>query len=175
MRASETDWSVCPSATRSIILPSFLPRDVSPSATFWHHCLSVKAQTARAAKSPFLAPRTALMALEREGRSIGFERADDERREKEARGAMAGLGISGVEGVKKEEVEQTQRQKSVEGGETQQGQQEKRSDPPQLVEDKDVRPKAPSQALMGLSMLGSASASLCHAPSAPEPHGARSR
>lgn len=173
MRASETDWNVRPSATRSIILPSFLPRDVSPSTTFWHQCLSVKAQTARAAKSPLLAPRTALMALERERRSIGFERADDERREREAKEAMAGLGISGVEGVKKEEVEQTQRQKSVEGGKTQQVEQ-KRSHSAQL-EDKDVRPKAPSQALMGLSMLGSESASLCHVPSAPEPHGAGSR
>lgn len=113
------------------------------------------------------------MALERERRSIGFERADDERREREAKEAMAGLGISGVEGVKKEEVEQTQRQKSVEGGKTQQVEQ-KRSHSAQL-EDKDVRPKAPSQALMGLSMLGSESASLCHVPSAPEPHGAGSR
>ncbi|KPV78279.1 uncharacterized protein RHOBADRAFT_11250, partial [Rhodotorula graminis WP1] len=67
------DWYHIAIGYFNIILPSFVPRSLSPADYFWHQCLSVKAQTSRAAKSPFLAPRTALMALEREQRSIGGE------------------------------------------------------------------------------------------------------
>lgn len=89
-----------------------------------------------------------LMALEREGRSIGWEREDDERRAREASKAMEGLGISGVETGQLEEVKEVKEVKV------------------EKVEEKDinVRPKAPSTALMGLSMLGSTPSALseCH-------------
>lgn len=142
----------------SIILPSFLPRDLPASAYFWHQARSVKQQTTRATKSPLLAARTLLMALERERRSIGFERADDERREREATEAMVGLGISGVAVEQEKEAgandaaqpkEEEAHVKPAQDAQTQQQKQE--------LLDRSARPKAPSTALMGLSMLGSAS------------------
>ncbi|BGO96573.1 2-methylcitrate dehydratase [Rhodotorula toruloides ATCC 204091] len=133
------DWYHIAIGYYNIILPSFVPSSISPASTFWHRCATVKSQTTRAVKTPFLASRTMLMALEREGRSIGWEREDDERRAREAKKAMEGLGISGVELSQEEEVKEKEEEVKVE-----------------KVEEKDVkvRPKAPSTALMGLSMLG---------------------
>ncbi|BGP28788.1 hypothetical protein JCM10296v2_000524 [Rhodotorula toruloides] len=133
------DWYHIAIGYYNIILPSFLPTSISPASTFWHRCASVKSQTTRAVKTPFLASRTMLMALEREGRSIGWEREDDEKRAREASKAMEGLGISGVEMGEKQEEENKVKEVDVE-----------------KIEEKDVniRPKAPSTALMGLSMLG---------------------
>ena len=92
------------------------------------------------------------MALEREQRSIGFERADDEKRASEARKQLAGLGISGVEGAKEEaQVESASGQ--------QRSGVEKSKEQVKPPVDSSARPKAPSTALMGLSMLGSASPS----------------
>ncbi|BGP21602.1 2-methylcitrate dehydratase [Rhodotorula toruloides] len=131
------DWYHIAIGYYNILLPSFLPSSTSPSSTFWHRCLTVRVQITRAVKTPFLASRTTLMALEREGRSIGWEREDDERRAREAIKALEGLGINGVnvgqEELKKKEVVQVKK-----------------------VEEKNVnvRLKAPGTALMGLSMLG---------------------
>ncbi|GAA5838397.1 hypothetical protein JCM9279_003231 [Rhodotorula babjevae] len=153
------DWYHIAIGYFNIILPSFLPRKLSPAAYFWHQCLSVKAQTARAAKSPFLAPRTALMALEREQRSIGFERADDEKRASEARAQLAGLGISGVEGAKEERAsgeQESAEEKAVEKVEPEEAAAVAPVDP-------SARPAAPSTALMGLSMLGNLDGMYKHA------------
>ncbi|BGO92798.1 hypothetical protein NBRC10512_007917 [Rhodotorula toruloides] len=133
------DWYHIAIGYYNVILPSFLPFSVPPASTFWHRCVIVKSQTNRAVKTPFLASRAMLMALEREGRSIGWEREDDERRAREASKMVEGLGISGVElGQAKEEMEEMKEVRV------------------EKVEEKDinVRPKAPSTALMGLSMLG---------------------
>lgn len=132
---------------RSVILPSFLPSSAPPASTFWLRCAAVKSQTTRAVKTPFLASRTMLMALEREGRSIGWEREDDGERAREASQALAGLGISGVEASQMEEAKAKKDVQLEKVGK---------------VEEKDVnvRPKAPSTALMGLSMLGSTSSPL---------------
>ncbi|GJN92274.1 hypothetical protein Rhopal_005304-T1 [Rhodotorula paludigena] len=147
----------------NIILPSFLPRDLPASAYFWHQARSVKQQTTRATKSPLLAARTLLMALERERRSIGFERADDERREREAIEAMVGLGISGVAAEQEKRAgandaaqpkEEEAHVKPAGDAQTQQQKQEHL--------DRSARPKAPSTALMGLSMLGNLDAIYRH-------------
>ncbi|GAA5997421.1 uncharacterized protein JCM10292_000251 [Rhodotorula paludigena] len=147
----------------NIILPSFLPRDLPASAYFWHQARSVQQQTTRATKTPLLAARTLLMALERERRSIGFERADDERREREATEAMVGLGISGVAAEQEERAgaddaaQPKEEQAHVKPARDAQTQQQK-----QEHFDRSARPKAPSTALMGLSMLGNLDAIYRH-------------
>ncbi|BGP36534.1 hypothetical protein JCM10449v2_000435 [Rhodotorula kratochvilovae] len=146
------DWYHIAIGYYNIILPSFIPRTLSPSAYFWHQCASVKAQTSRAVKTPFLAPRTALMALERERRSVGFERADDEKRARVAAEGLAGLGISGMDAAKAEKAEAQQVMPSAAKEEKEREQQ-----------DKHVRPKAPSTALLGLSMLGNLDGMYRHA------------
>lgn len=89
--------------TCSIILPAFLPKSITPSQAFWHRSLAVRQQTSAVVKSKWMAPRAKLMALERERRSIGFEREDERRRQaKKAEAAavdglgsaLTGLGIS---------------------------------------------------------------------------------
>lgn len=78
----------------SIILPAFLPKTITPSQAFWHRALVVRQQTSAVVKSKWMAPRTKLMALNRERRSIGFEREDEARRQarKAEASATAGLG-----------------------------------------------------------------------------------
>ncbi|KAL8279399.1 hypothetical protein RQP46_008211 [Phenoliferia psychrophenolica] len=138
----------------NIILPTFLPSTRTPSETFWSRALSTRKQTSAIIKSPFLASRSKLMALERERRSIGFEKEDERRRiERKAdemglAGALKGLGLGfgELKGIpdekrkveKKEEVEVV-RQKKKEG----------------VV--------APSVALMGVSMLGNLDGMYAHA------------
>lgn len=114
---------------RSIILPSFLPRSLSPTQTFWHRAASTRAQTSAIVKSRWLPARAKLMALERERRSIGFEK-EDERRKLEKLGViekLEGLGLGDV-GMEEDPVAKVEVEKKV---------------------------GTPSVALMGVSMLGS--------------------
>ncbi|GAA6006593.1 hypothetical protein JCM10207_004987 [Rhodosporidiobolus poonsookiae] len=141
----------------NVILPSFIPSSLPASTYFWHQSASVRAQTSKAVKSPFLAARTALMALERERRSIGFEKADEEKRRKEVEDvadALLGLGISGApaqsdEAKKAAETERVAREEALKAARTLAGTKEAKEEirPAAL-------PKAPSTALMGVSMLG---------------------
>ncbi|GAA6048462.1 hypothetical protein JCM3770_003769 [Rhodotorula araucariae] len=140
------DWYHIAIGYYNIILPSFILRTLGPAAHFWHQCQSVKAQTTRAVKTPFLASRTALMALERERRSVGFERAEDEKRVRAATNDLEGLGISGVDAAAAAEGKPVEAQQEKPSAVT------KEEGEPE--EDKHVRPRAPSTALMGLSMLG---------------------
>ncbi|GAA5894333.1 hypothetical protein JCM5296_005141 [Sporobolomyces johnsonii] len=153
----------------NVILPSFVPKSIPLSTYFWHQAASVKQQTSRAVKSPFLPSRTQLMALERERRSIGFEKADEAKRlqQQQAKqgttgveGALKGLGISMAEKQESEEagkVREAERMK-VEGVKAKEAEAKakKVQATPQLK-------KAPSAALMGLSMLGNLDAMYKHA------------
>ncbi|GAA5834846.1 hypothetical protein JCM11251_002041 [Rhodosporidiobolus azoricus] len=155
LEKSEADWYHIAIGYYNIILPSFLPSTLTPSAYFWHQALSVRRQTSKVVKTPLLAARTALMALERERRSIGWERADEEKRKREREvqeleGSLQGLGI-GLE--KEEEGEEAKRVKEAE----RLAQEEKETAAKTFAEKKEGREalsKAPSNALLGLSMLG---------------------
>ena len=50
----------------NVVLPTFLPADVAQA--FWHRARTAKVQSAAAAKSRMLVPRTRCMALERGAR-----------------------------------------------------------------------------------------------------------
>ncbi|KAK4055284.1 hypothetical protein OIV83_000567 [Microbotryomycetes sp. JL201] len=110
----------------NIILPSFLPKSTSTSEIFWARCHSVKRQTTKAVKSPFLKSRAIKTALEREQRSINFAR-EDECKEQMSKDTGLGLHIPLREPVRP-------------------------ITPPQAVQK--APQKVPSTALMGLSMLG---------------------
>ncbi|GAA5918840.1 hypothetical protein JCM1841_002765 [Sporobolomyces salmonicolor] len=150
----------------NVILPSFLPKSIPLSTYFWHQAASVKHQTSRAVKSPFLPSRTQLMALERERRSIGFEKADEAKRlqQQQAKqgttgieGALQGLGISAAEKQESEEGRKVREAESmkVEG--------EKAKAAGTTKVQATGRPeKVPSAALMGLSMLGNLDAMYKH-------------
>ncbi|GAA5950964.1 hypothetical protein JCM3765_004642 [Sporobolomyces pararoseus] len=144
----ETDWYHLAIGYYNIILPSFypIPRE-EISNYFWHQALSVKTQTSRIIKSRFLKSRTILMAFERERRSIGFEKVDEEEAEKKQKKKLQegirGLGIS-EEGV---EFERTMR------GEEREGKKDLEEEKEKKVE-KGEEEKIPNVSLMGLSMLG---------------------
>ncbi|GAA6031973.1 hypothetical protein JCM8097_003368 [Rhodosporidiobolus ruineniae] len=173
LEKTEEDWYHIAIGYYNIVLPSFLPRTLSPSAYFWHQAQSVKQQTTRAVKSPFLAPRTALMALERERRSIGFERADEAKRQEELAGILAGLAGLGIgtekapEGEKSEaemrveEAERIAKEENEKAAKTLADMAKKAKE--EHVKDPSVRPKAPNVALMGLSMLGNLDGMYKHA------------
>ncbi|GAA5897369.1 hypothetical protein JCM6882_001869 [Rhodosporidiobolus microsporus] len=164
LQKSEADWYHIAIGYYNIILPSFLPSTLSPSAYFWHQALSVRVQTSHAVKTPFLAARTALMALERERRSIGFERADEEKRAmkrvvEEAERGLKGLGI-GVE--ESEEGDEAGRVKEAER--LAKEAKEKAAKEAAAKKDQPAAPaKAPSTALLGLSMLGNLDGMYKHA------------
>ncbi|GAA5861327.1 hypothetical protein JCM3774_000211 [Rhodotorula dairenensis] len=86
--ANKSDWYHLAIGYYNIILPSFVPTTTSASDNFWHHAESVKKQTTRVLKSPFLASRTLLMAKRRESQSVGWEREADEKRKREATGVQ---------------------------------------------------------------------------------------
>lgn len=140
---------------RSIILPSFLPSTSTPTATFWNRALSTRKQTSKVVKSRWLSSRAKLMALERERRSIGFEREDERRRvaksmkwEMEMENGMAGLGLGEIVGMESDSKvfeNSVKIEVSLD------------SSPPVVVEVVKKAAKAPSIALMGVSMLGSES------------------
>ncbi|SCV68850.1 BQ2448_971 [Microbotryum intermedium] len=96
---ADDDWYHIAIGYYNIILPSFLPSTISAERTFWHRSSVVRKQTSAVVKSKWLAPRCKLMALERERRSIGFEREDERRRQEklgsgEVSSQLQGLGIS---------------------------------------------------------------------------------
>lgn len=139
-----------PSLTRwrrphSIILPSFFVKDASVArALFWHRAQSVKCQTTRIVKSPFLPTRTLLMAKQRETSSIRWEREADEQRAR---------SIKSVEnGLKELNVKQESDAAIAADHETEDG-------APVTVESvakvTSTSTFVPQTALMGLSMLGS--------------------
>ncbi|GAA5843624.1 hypothetical protein JCM5353_007284 [Sporobolomyces roseus] len=115
----------------NIILPSFYPSSIPVPQYFWHQASSVRKQTSRVVKSRFLKSRTLLMGFERERRSIGFERADEEKNG--VREGMKGLGITDLTEEKVEKVGEEVEVKREEGKMTE---------------------KVPNVSLMGLSMLG---------------------
>ena len=89
---NEGDWYHIAIGYYNIILPAFLPKTITPAQAFWHRSLVVRQQTSAVVKSKWMAPRTKLMALERERRSIGFEIEDESRRQaKKAETVAAGL------------------------------------------------------------------------------------
>ncbi|BGP12548.1 hypothetical protein JCM10213v2_000465 [Rhodosporidiobolus nylandii] len=143
---------------------------VSASDYFWHQALSVKRQTTKAVKSPFLGPRTALMALERERRSIGFERADEAKRAKELAAAVEGLQGLGIvapaeesgEGRRLREAEELAKMESEKAANTLAEMAQQARDE-ELKAKTTVRQKASSTALMGLSMLGNLDGMYKHA------------
>lgn len=104
------------------------------------------------------------MALERERRSIGFEREDERRRvergrkraEREMGKQMEGLGFGNVEGMEED--------KEVPGDIVLVVEEVKEADKKEEVKVVEfvvpVQKKAPSLALMGVSMLGSMSPSV---------------
>lgn len=144
--------------THSVILPSFFPSSVSPSTVFWHQALSVRSQTSKAVKSPFLAAHTALMALERERRSIGWEREDDDKRAREATKGLQGLVIAAEEEAGEDpSVDAERLREAVRLAMVQAEEAAKVKKVEEKVVEKPTRPKVPSTALMGCSMLGSAS------------------
>ena len=59
----------------NVVLPTFLPADVAQA--FWHRARTAKVQSAAAAKSRMLVPRTRCMALERGARARRFALQDD--------------------------------------------------------------------------------------------------
>ncbi|GAA5922044.1 uncharacterized protein JCM15063_003169 [Sporobolomyces koalae] len=130
----------------NIILPAFYPNSIPVSDYLWLQALSVKRQTAKIVKSPFLTSRTILKTIERETRSIGFERADAKKRE------------STVECTKGLETSAERRDSKVEEMET-----ETREG---VIQPTRVVPNEPAVAnisLMGLSMLGNLDAIYQHA------------
>lgn len=134
---------------RSIILPSFLPSTSTPTAVFWNRALSTRKQTSKVVKSRWLPSRAKLMALERERRSIGFEREDERRRvakstKREMEKGMAGLGIGEICGMENDAKIENPVKIQVSLDPT---------SPVVVVVEK--KPKVPSVALMGVSMLGS--------------------
>ncbi|GAA5969180.1 hypothetical protein JCM11641_007500 [Rhodosporidiobolus odoratus] len=170
LKKEEVDWYAIAIGYYNIILPSFLPSSLSASAYFWHQALSVKQQTIKAVKTPFLATRTALMALERERRSIGFERADEEKRaldmNKAAEG-LQGLGIAveadGVVEAKEMLEAQALARQEAENAAKAMAELAKKGKDEATVRDKNTRSKAPNTALMGLSMLGNLDGMYKHA------------
>ena len=97
----------------NVVLPSFIPRSVVPSSTFWHRARAAKEQSARMAKTPMFISRCRLMAEERCGRARVWAKEDDERE----------LGTY-------------------------------KPPPPASASTQPSKPRAPSSALIGLSMLG---------------------
>ncbi|GAA5859673.1 hypothetical protein JCM8547_006187 [Rhodosporidiobolus lusitaniae] len=154
----ETDWYHIAIGYYNVILPSFFPSSIPTSAAFWHQALSVRTQTSKAVKSPFLAPRTALMALERERRSIGWEKEDDAKRLAALETAQNGLQGLGIEAEGDEKVEEAERLKkeAVEMEKRKKAEADKEEEKPRRV-------KVPNTALMGCSMLGNLDGMYKHA------------
>ncbi|KEI41481.1 uncharacterized protein L969DRAFT_85261 [Mixia osmundae IAM 14324] len=113
----------------NVILPSFLPSDLTAEQVFWHRSKVTKEQTIKATKNKWLIPRSKLMSLERERRSIGWEQEDDRKRANK----LAGLGF---ELVKPSKVVAANAASAA----------------PKISKPAPSAP--PSLALMGLSMLG---------------------
>ncbi|SCZ90966.1 BZ3500_MvSof-1268-A1-R1_Chr1-3g02429 [Microbotryum saponariae] len=154
---ADDDWYHIAIGYYNIILPSFLPSTISVERTFWHRSSVVRKQTSAVVKGRWLAPRSKLMALERERRSIGFEREDERRRQQklalaELPSQLQGLGISFEDDATESKLASNLA---------------KTLGPvapvvtPQLAEST-TSPKAPSTALMGLSMLGNLDAIYVH-------------
>ncbi|KAK4057560.1 hypothetical protein OIO90_001205 [Microbotryomycetes sp. JL221] len=121
----------------NIILPSFVPTTRSTSETFWSRCHVVKSQTTKAVKSPFVKSRTIITAQERAQRSIGFAR-EDERKKAVAKSVGLGLDMSSLDSSSLSPK------------------------PQQIHTEESAQVKAPSTALMGLSMLGNLDATYAH-------------
>jgi hypothetical protein len=98
------------------------------------------------------------MALERERRSIGWEREDDEKRAKEATKGLQGLGIGAGE-TEDPSTEAERLREAVRLAMLKSEEKVEKKSVEKKVEEKPSRPKVPSTALMGCSMLGSTSSS----------------
>ncbi|KAM0793375.1 hypothetical protein ACM66B_000830 [Microbotryomycetes sp. NB124-2] len=114
----------------NIVLPSFFPKTAGQDV-FWSRCHSVKQQTTRAVKSPFLQSRAIMTAVEREHRSIGFALEDELKAQQCPR--PIGLGLEIHASTQKTAAERPM------------------TPPPPPSK---TLEKVPSTALMGLSMLG---------------------
>ncbi|POY71246.1 hypothetical protein BMF94_5558 [Rhodotorula taiwanensis] len=148
-----SDWYHLAIGFYNIILPSFFVKDASVArALFWHRAQSVKCQTTRIVKSPFLPTRTLLMAKQRETSSIRWEREADEQRAR---------SIKSVEnGLKELNVKQESDAAIAADHETEDG-------APVTVESvakvTSTSTFVPQTALMGLSMLGNLDGMYKHA------------
>ncbi|KDE08240.1 hypothetical protein MVLG_01506 [Microbotryum lychnidis-dioicae p1A1 Lamole] len=154
---ADDDWYHIAIGYYNIILPSFLPSTISVERTFWHRSLVVRKQTSAVLKGRWLAPRSKLMALERERRSIGFEREDERRRQQKLASAelpsqLQGLGISFEDDATESKLASNLAKTLAPVAPIV---------TPQLAEST-TSPKAPSTALMGLSMLGNLDAMYAH-------------
>lgn len=63
----------------NVVLPTFIPKTLPISQTFWQRSRSAKDQSTRAAKSPMIVHRTHEMAKERGTRSRAWGKEDDEK------------------------------------------------------------------------------------------------
>lgn len=128
----------------NVILPTFLPKDASEESVekvFWHRAQEAKTQITKAAKHPLLVSRTHAMAEERGARARVWAREDDE---KEAGIFKAPVSLpptppsSAPSSITAFNLKEEQKKPWV-------------------------LPKAPSTALIGLSMLGNLDAMYSHA------------
>ncbi|GAA6061049.1 hypothetical protein JCM10212_004623 [Sporobolomyces blumeae] len=167
------DWYHLAIGYYNIVLPSFVPCTIPLAPYFWSLAGSVKRQTSLAVKSPFLAARTVLMALERERRSIGFERADelqaiearrrgDDRVRDEVGEGLKGLGINLDDGAGGDHDVRGIEEMRDEAQQAEQARHE-REEAGKAEDEKVVSDKVPNVSLMGLSMLGNLDAMYKHA------------
>lgn len=63
----------------NVVLPSFLPRTIPDTQTFWHRARQSKDQSTRAAKNPMLIYRTHEMSKTRGARARLWGRQDDQK------------------------------------------------------------------------------------------------
>lgn len=108
---------------------------MSLEETFWMRARQTKEQTVKAVKSPWLAQRSKLMFLERERRSIDFEKQDEERRKAKAHNGFGPAATGGQTALTPASANGT-----VTNGTS--------SSRPKSA------PTAPSIAFLGVSMLG---------------------
>ncbi|GAA94951.1 uncharacterized protein L969DRAFT_197419 [Mixia osmundae IAM 14324] len=72
-----------------IQLPALLPPSLSQDQLFWHRARTARDQTVAAITSQWMGSRAKLMGLEREKRSIAWEKVQEEQRKKKAQEASS--------------------------------------------------------------------------------------
>ncbi|GAA5981548.1 hypothetical protein JCM10908_004148 [Rhodotorula pacifica] len=149
-----SDWYHIAIGYYNIVLPSFLPSTTPPSATFWLRAQSVKKQTSKVIKSPFLTSRTLLMAKKRESQSIGWEREADAKKQQSEEASI----VEGLNGLKTHETAAGAAGKASPS--TASAAPSSKKQPSGSMT---LPAKAPQTALMGLSMLGNLDGMYKHA------------
>ncbi|KWU46754.1 hypothetical protein RHOSPDRAFT_14898 [Rhodotorula sp. JG-1b] len=137
----QLDWYHIAIGYYNITLPAFHPSTMSTSAAFWLRAQSVKKQTNRIVKSPFLISRTLCMAKKREAQSIRWEREADEKKKR---------FTAGQNGRHPEESNSTAGKTAHSTANDTTGATNRQNG----LESATSTDKAPQTALMGLSMLG---------------------